>query len=485
MPNSKVNIQEEYKPVIEDVLSFFKKLNNKNIHSIYLRGSLVFGSGIKGLSDIDFFIITLKPLTDFDRQMIQKHMDNLNKKYFFITRFDIGYFVLDQILSMKENVLIKLTSICIYGEDIKNKIKDPRPGKDLTISLSLLEGEISKTRNEIKRGLYDETNTKAMCVWIMKRIVRSGLEIVSSREGCFTRNLGICFDKFSEYYLGKKDNMHKALSLALEPTNDIKIIEGVFESIGNWLVSEGKRLNLIQQSSENINKVMVNKITSLFNKNRIICLLRYGPKEKFEGSLPADFDFLLLLDKYQNNDYLLLSCFKKLDLPVEVFIDYKDQIISKGIKNYQRGRHGSYFFKILASAETLFGNNFYKENENQLDNNKINSDLLYRVEEYFYRIQKSVINDGKSSKSEIEKYLGRILTDLMLVTGEIQFQDMHNHHYTHIIFDVLKSTNIISTHTKNLIKEFTSKSILDIILLGEIIGELYEQYLKIRHNTKI
>jgi len=483
MPDYKVNIQRRYKDPIDDALNFFKKLNNKNIHSIYLRGSLVFGLGIKDVSDIDFFIVTLKPLTDFDRLMIKKHMDKLNKKYSFITKFDIGYFTLDQIFSMKENVLIKLTSLCLYGRDIKDKIKNPRPGKDVAISLSHIEEEMLKTKNEIKIGLYDKMNTKAMCVWIMKRIVRSGLELVSEREGCFTRDLGLCFEKFSKYYPDKKDDMRRALTLALEPTNNTELIEKVFENLGNWLVAEGKNLRLVPVNCNDIDKVVTENVISLFDKNRIICLLRYGPKTKFDGTPPADFDFLLLLDKYQNKDYLLSSLFKKLNLPVEIFIDYKDQIISKGIKNYQRGRHGSYFFKILASADTLLGRNFYKENERKLDKRKINSDLLYRVEEYFYRIQKSMINEESSSKKNIEKYLGRIVTDLLLVTGDIRFSDMHKYHYTSVMSDVLKQANVINADTKRLVAKFQSKLDIDIDLLGRLVGVLYKQYLEIRQNT--
>jgi len=200
------------------------------------------------------------------------------------------------------------------------------------------------------------------------------------------------------------------------------------------------------------------------------------------GSPPKDFDFLLLLDRYQHDDYQLLSLFKKLDLPVEIFIDYKDQILSKGIKNYQRGCHGSYFFKILSSAEILIGNNFYKENEKYLDENKINSDLLYRLEEYFYRIQKNAINNKSCGKHQIEKYLGRILTDLMLVTGEIRFKDMHNYHYTYVMTEVLNHTDMIDNHAKSLIIKFLSNSILDIKLLGEIVEILYGQYLKMREK---
>lgn len=485
MPGSEVNIQKRYQAPIDDVLNFFKKLNNKNIYSVYLRGSIVFGLGIKNISDIDFFVITLRPLSDFDRLTIKKHMDKLNEKYPFITRFDIGYFTLDQILSMKENVLIKLSSLCLYGKDIKEKIKDPKPGRDVAISLSHLEEEILKTKNEIKAGLYDKTNTKAMCVWIMKRIVRSGLELVSERERCFTRDLGLCFEKFSKYYLDKKEDMHKALALALEPTNDTKAIEKIFDNLGNWLVVEGKNLGLISANCNYIDKIIIEKVISLFGRDRILCLLRYGPKTQFDGTPPVDFDFLLLLDKHRDKDYLLLSSFKKLNLPVEIFIDYKDQIILKGIKNYQRGRHGSYFFKILASANTLLGKNFYKENERKLDKSKINSDLLYRVEEYFYRIQKSATNEQNSSKKIIEKYLGRIVTDLLLVTGDLQFSDMHKYHYTSVMSEVLERTNAISAGTKKLISRFQSKPDIDINLLCRLVGVLYKQYLEIRQNTRL
>lgn len=235
---------------------------------------------------------------------------------------------------------------------------------------------------------------------------------------------------------------------------------------------------------KNINQIVAENIILLFDKKRIICLLRYGPKTKFDGIPPLDFDFLLLLNKYQNNDYLILSRFKKLGLPVEIFIDYKDSILSKGIKNYQRGRHGSYFFKILSSADTLLGKNFYKENEKQLDKNKINLDLLFRVEEYFYRIQKSVTNENIPNKKEIEKYLGRILTDLLLVENNLQFSDMHKYHYTDIIFNIINTTDIIDAKTKNLISKFLSKSNLDLNLLGEIINALYKKYLKINKNLK-
>ena len=39
--------------------------------------------------------------------------------------------------------------------------------------------------------------------------------------------------------------MQKALSLAIKPTTNTKLIKEVSENIGSWLVSEGKKLKLI------------------------------------------------------------------------------------------------------------------------------------------------------------------------------------------------------------------------------------------------
>ncbi len=245
MPKNKVRIQGVYRPIIRKIKEFFVKYDNKNIHSVYLRGSVLFGCGIPNISDIDFFVITYSPISDFDTTMIKGHMDRLNKLYSYITRIDFSYYTLNEILARKEQVLIKLTSICVYGNDISSQLKNPKPGKDLTISLSLLSSEIEKTKKEIKIGLYNSINTKPMCVWIMKRIVRSGFELVSLQEKCFTRDLSLCLSMFTKYYPEKEKQMAKALHLALNPTNNTDIIKETFNTIGSWLITKAKEQKLI------------------------------------------------------------------------------------------------------------------------------------------------------------------------------------------------------------------------------------------------
>ena len=115
-----------------------------------------------------------------------------------------------------------------------------------------------------------------------------------------------------------------------------------------------------------------------------------------------------------------------------------------------------------------------------MDRNKINQDLLFRIEEYFYRIQKNIVNEKTSNKIEIEKYLGRILTDLFLVKKELQFSDMHKYHYTSILFDIINKTKVIDLKTKKLISKFLSEQELNLNILGEIINILYKKYLKIK-----
>src|SRR4030042_6673573 len=115
------------------------------------------------------------------------------------------------------------------------------------------------------------------------------------------------------------------------------------------------------KTGKNIQKHLLNFVKNNLPKDRVICLLGYGSSLSDSKNLPKDYDFLLLLDKYDQKDYELLKKVKN-NLSLDLFIDYWEYINQRGFDNYQRGRHGTYFIPILATAKCLLGKNIYKEN---------------------------------------------------------------------------------------------------------------------------
>lgn len=213
-------------------------------------------------------------------------------------------------------------------------------------------------------------------------------------------------------------------------------------------------------------------ILSQFEHGRIQCLIAYGSSLVDGAVSPNDFDFLLLLDKYDPTDVAVLKDFSSI-FPTELFIDYKDQILRKGLNNYQRGRHGVYFFATLAYAECVVGNNFYQENLFLISPSQIKRDLLFRIEEYFYRIQKHYLNSrSEFDQRYIKKYIARIVFDICLFKEEIPLEDFHKMHY----LDILR---------EYVLAEGQAAEPFDFDDVPNIVGELYEQYLQCFDSIKL
>lgn len=239
----------------------------------------------------------------------------------------------------------------------------------------------------------------------------------------------------------------------------------------------------MQLSCTEIETAAKNAVTQHFPGKRIICLLRYGPASTLGGDLPADFDFLLLLDTFDATDY---STIQLLNLPIEIFIEYKSHIELRGIQNYKRGCHGTYFIHILASAQVLLGTNHYATLTGKLSEKNEHADLLDRIEEYFYRIQKLALNANSSTEMQTTKYLARIVTDVLLVNKDLTYEDMHRLHYSDIIQTAVARTSIFSEEQKSALTEYFMQPDKTLQGTSEAIDILHQMFtiLLTRHYAK-
>jgi uncharacterized protein len=235
-------VQKNWLAAAKDFIDYFNTYKDTNIHSVYLRGSAANGTAVDFFSDIDFYVISKKPVSDFDVIKIKKYADRLNAKYPFISRFDVGYFMQDQIITQKEGSLLKVTALCLYGNNISELIPAPKPGNDMNLSISQLEHDILKIKSEALEGFYnDPEKLHDLCIWISKKIIRSGFELVAEREQCFTRNLISCCTIFSKHHPEYSNKMQEVIELFLYQTTDVATVLRILEDLGLWLVDEYKK----------------------------------------------------------------------------------------------------------------------------------------------------------------------------------------------------------------------------------------------------
>lgn len=231
-------IQQKWLPAAEMVRDDYIKHFEKHLHSVYIRGSVAKGEALEGISDLDTFAVVTLSHDDIDMSWSKDFEQKLVTRFPFIVGVEMKAIPLQDLKDRKgDRIMIKTQSICVYGENLADTIASLKPGVETAQHYAYIEEEIDKTKEWLENE-HTEEEVKRRCVWIMKRVVRSGSELVMERSQKYTRDLYPCYEVFAEYYPEKKMEMYEALELAVEPTSDKKVILTVLDNFGGWLVKE-------------------------------------------------------------------------------------------------------------------------------------------------------------------------------------------------------------------------------------------------------
>lgn len=231
-PTSASKIQPEYRGILDDIVDLYKKRFGKKLYSVYVRGSVAKGTAIKDISDIDTWCIV-----DDSQENITTKWRPLKKelfeKYPEFDDIEMGETPLDDIGRSYKILLHQ--SVCIFG------IAIDVPKKKINSEFAMHAPQFKKRFDwfdELINKHTSSTEIKKDCVWLMKTLLRIGLELTLDKAGKYSRDLYPCYKIFSEYYQEKESNMREVLELALNPTDDMEYLISIKENFGQWLLLE-------------------------------------------------------------------------------------------------------------------------------------------------------------------------------------------------------------------------------------------------------
>ena len=226
---------------VEEIRDAYISHLGSRLHSVYVRGSVAKGTAIEGVSDIDTLGVVHDSVAEIDDGWTASFSSRMRSKYPFQAGIEIVFPELEQLLHAPERVggrfTIKTQSACIYGENLADSMQRFRPGHELIMHAFRIEAEMRGVCKDLEEDT-DESQLRNVCQWLMKRIVRTGLELVMEREQTYTRDLYPCFDRFSSHYPAQRSNMEQALCWAIEPTSDRQVIAAFVARFGPWLTRE-------------------------------------------------------------------------------------------------------------------------------------------------------------------------------------------------------------------------------------------------------
>ncbi len=231
-------VQEQYSPVVEEMLELYQEHFAVHLHSVYLRGSVAKGTAIPPISDIDTIAVSHTKLSKEALQPKRKMMDYLESKYNFLEGAEVHFQSLADIHQDRRlQFLLKTQCVCIFGEDLNPSLPKFKPGKDGRPHSDFFEQDLAKLKNWLTVE-KDPKDIRESCNWIMRRMVRIGFELVMEKEQCFTRDLYPCYERFSKHYPEKQEEMYELLKLAVYPVGDAKVIMEKVDSMADFLLKE-------------------------------------------------------------------------------------------------------------------------------------------------------------------------------------------------------------------------------------------------------
>lgn len=236
-------IKDQFWKVIRRIKESCLSALPKEVHSIYIRGSLPRGLGIEGVSDVDAIIITYANAQDLNLDWVEETEQSIDQKFSFIHGVELGFYPLSEIEESQRYCsmipfILKTYGMCVYGVNLIGDLPNYRPDSSLANEhLIHLSSLIDKARHDLE-GNDDIEDIKDCCSWIMRIIVRAGLALVIVQERSYTRDLFPAFKLFSKHYPEKEQEMRTALGYAVNPISNSKDILKFLDHFGNWMEKE-------------------------------------------------------------------------------------------------------------------------------------------------------------------------------------------------------------------------------------------------------
>ncbi len=134
--------------------------------------------------------------------------------------------------------IVKTEAACVYGESFVGSIKPYKLSPEIALQTRYFEHHLSRFVEEYPNE--PEAEKPAFVVWLMRRFLRLGMELVMLEEQRYTRDLYLCYESFAKHYPEQDAQMYHALELAINPENGAAA-EAFMQSFGAWLSGEAER----------------------------------------------------------------------------------------------------------------------------------------------------------------------------------------------------------------------------------------------------
>jgi hypothetical protein len=230
--------------LVEELSQSVQHTWSTRLQTLYLRGSVPRGLALPQVSDLDSFAILFGEISDTDCSLARQICSQLQKRYLFCQKVEL--ILLNQKDIEHPNSIwpgiIQIKSVKIAGEDLPIILPNVKPGYALINYAYTWEKDLAQTLDILSQlspqDIQFSAQVKKQCRWIMRRMVRTGFELVMEQDQSYTPDLYYCYERFALYFPEQQREMAKALQLALFSSGNRPGLMVFLRGFGGWVVEQ-------------------------------------------------------------------------------------------------------------------------------------------------------------------------------------------------------------------------------------------------------
>ncbi|UXI02536.1 nucleotidyltransferase domain-containing protein [Photobacterium sp. TY1-4] len=239
--------QDEYLPVLLDAVKQLKAGLGKNLHSIYVHGSVARRAARPGKSDLNLTLILERPLNVSEQSVLSTLRWRIASHHPIIPAVDLKVGELAEVLSLdaifRWGFWLKHCCLCLYGDDLASRFGCFEASWDIAKAMNGdIKTELSEYRTKIMATKV-VANYLDYCEAVARKMLWSCYSLVMHREQRLALSLPQCADAFLRHYPDKALDIERLFILVERTQVPKKASLFMVESFGGWIVAEFDKID--------------------------------------------------------------------------------------------------------------------------------------------------------------------------------------------------------------------------------------------------
>lgn len=237
-------IQPHWQSLLDKIIEFTENQQDRNIVSLYVRGSVPRGIAVDYISDLDLVFLCAEKV-DKTPDHIRHYKAELLAQFPFCKGIEWPIYHLAELDNKFPPlaVMLKTQALFLWGNDVTHTMPKHKAGSEMMSQVFWIEKDWATYPDDLAKAKSQEEVDK-LCLWMGKIILRSMFELSALQTPRFTRDLYWCYAGAAEVFPEIKEKLYAVLQLSLQADVPRDAILPVFAPVVDFAVDRIKELKI-------------------------------------------------------------------------------------------------------------------------------------------------------------------------------------------------------------------------------------------------